>query len=80
MRSSVSASVLAYLKKHDAANPCSFRIEVQGKSIGVLTDLGEPCDNVRTHFTKCNAVFLESNYDEVMLEIASEKLPRLAQS
>ncbi len=57
-----------FLKKHDAANPCSFRVEVQGKNVGVMTDIGEPCDNVRTHFEKCDAVFLESNYDEEMLE------------
>jgi len=64
-----------FLKKHDAANPCSFRIEVKGKQIGVLTDLGEPCDNVRHHFNKCDAVFLESNYDEEMLENGSYPYP-----
>lgn len=56
-----------FLKKHDAFNPCSFRVEVGGKHIAVLTDLGELCDNVCTHFALCDAVFLEANYDEEML-------------
>ncbi len=56
-----------FLKKHDAANPCSFRVDVQGKSIGVMTDIGEVCENVSYHFSQCDAVFLESNYDDKML-------------
>lgn len=56
-----------FLKQHDAANPCSFRIEVENMSIGVMTDIGEPCNNVRHHFEQCHAVFLETNYDETML-------------
>lgn len=60
--------IFPFLKKHDAANPCSFRVEIAGKSIGVMTDIGEPCDNVRQHLNACHAVFLESNYDDQMLE------------
>lgn len=56
-----------FLKNHDAAQPCSFRIEHNGISVGVMTDIGEPCQNVIRHFSLCNAVFLESNYDEDML-------------
>ena len=56
-----------FLKKHDAANPCSFRVEVNGKNIGVMTDIGEVCENVSYHFSLCDAVFLESNYDKTML-------------
>lgn len=61
-------TVHAFLKNHDAANPCSFRVDVGGKSIGVMTDIGKTCDNVESHFSMCDAVFLESNYDEEMLE------------
>lgn len=64
-----------FLKKHDAANPCSFRIELEGKSVGVMTDIGEACDNVRQHLGECNAVFLESNYDEKMLEAGPYPYP-----
>ncbi len=56
-----------FLKNHDAAEPCSFRIEYAGKNVGVFTDIGEPCDNVTSHLGMCDAVFLETNYDEQML-------------
>lgn len=56
-----------FLKNHDAANPCSFTVEVEGKYIGVMTDIGSTCERVHNHFNICDAVFLESNYDEDML-------------
>jgi phosphoribosyl 1,2-cyclic phosphodiesterase len=59
--------VHTFLKNHDAAEPCSFRIESAGKSIGVFTDIGEPCEKVRSAMNLCHAVFIESNYDEKML-------------
>ncbi|HPF52139.1 MAG TPA: MBL fold metallo-hydrolase [Draconibacterium sp.] len=55
------------LKNHDAAEPCSFRIEYKNQNIGVFTDIGEPCENVKTHLEQCDGLFLESNYDEKML-------------
>ncbi len=56
-----------FAKNHDASEPCSFRIEHLGKSVGVMTDIGSACDNVIAHLKQCDAVFLESNYDETML-------------
>lgn len=60
-------TVYTFLKNHDAAEPCSFRVQYKGKNIGVFTDIGEPCENVKSHLQKCNGLFLESNYDEKML-------------
>jgi len=60
-------TVHTFSKQHDAAEPCSFRIEHDGINVGVMTDIGSPCDNVIQHFSECQAVFLESNYDEKML-------------
>ncbi len=60
-------TIHTFLKNHDAAEPCSFRIEVGGRSVGVFTDIGEPCDRVRQALRACRAIFLESNYDEKML-------------
>ncbi|WP_346855180.1 MBL fold metallo-hydrolase [uncultured Draconibacterium sp.] len=54
-------------KNHDAAEPCSFRIKYNNKNIGVFTDIGEACENVKSHISICDALFLESNYDEKML-------------
>jgi phosphoribosyl 1,2-cyclic phosphodiesterase len=61
----------SFLKNHDASEPCSFRVEYSGKNVGVFTDIGEPCDNVVSHIGLCDAVFLESNYDEEMLRTGS---------
>lgn len=55
--------VHSFSKQHDAVDPVSFRIEIDGKNIAILTDLGVACENVREHLAKCNAAFLESNYD-----------------
>lgn len=60
-------TIHTFLKNHDAAQPCSFRIQYREKNIGVFTDIGEPCVNVKSHLQKCNGLFLESNYDEKML-------------
>lgn len=56
-----------FLKNHDGSEPASFRIESGGVNIGVFTDIGTPCNNVTSHLSKCQALFLETNYDEKML-------------
>ena len=55
-------------KQHDAIDPYSFIIEYDTICVGVFTDIGVCCANVKNYFAKCHALFLESNYDEVMLE------------
>ncbi len=60
-------SVFPFLKNHDAIEPCSFRVEIGGKHIGVFTDIGEVDDTLIQEFKKCDAVFLETNYDKDML-------------
>ena len=62
-----SFKVHTFLKQHDAVQPCSFRVEHNGINVGVMTDIGEACEDVKRHFSACQAVFLESNYDEDML-------------
>ncbi|MDO6388792.1 MBL fold metallo-hydrolase [Pontibacter sp. BT731] len=63
-----SLSVTGFPKFHDAADPHSFVVEGHGVKIGVFTDIGTPCDHVIRHFQQCHAAFLETNYDEGMLE------------
>jgi phosphoribosyl 1,2-cyclic phosphodiesterase len=60
--------IMAFTKKHDACDPHSFLISAAKINIGVFTDIGEPCDQVIHYFKQCHAAFLESNYDEDMLE------------
>ena len=61
-------SIAAFQKLHDAADPHSFVVSSGHVSVGVFTDIGVVCPQVIHHFKSCNAVFLESNYDEEMLE------------
>jgi len=64
-----------FLKKHDAAEPCSFRVEYDGFHVGVLTDIGSQNENVVYHLNLCHALFLETNYDEKMLWEGKYPLP-----
>ena len=63
--------VFPILKKHDAAEPTSFRVEYNSYSVGVFTDIGTPCDNVKNHLKLCHALFLETNYDPQLLKEGS---------
>lgn len=63
-----SLTVTAFPKFHDASEPHSFIVNCGDINIGVFTDIGAPCEHVIRHFQQCHAAFLESNYDEQMLE------------
>ena len=63
-----SLNITPFKKFHDATDPHSFVISYNGITIGVLTDIGKVCKEVIHYFKQCHAVFLESNYDELMLE------------
>ncbi len=64
-------SITAFPKSHDACDPYSFIISCGGVKVGVFTDIGIPCEHVIKHFKQCHAAFLETNYDEEMLETGS---------
>lgn len=59
--------VHAFIKHHDACDPHSFSITGNGITIGVFTDIGQPCTELTSHFNRCHAAFLEANYDTDML-------------
>ncbi|MFI5192873.1 MAG: MBL fold metallo-hydrolase [Chitinophagales bacterium] len=63
-----SLSVTPFPKKHDAGDPHSFVIRCQETTVGVFTDIGQPCEQVMHYFRQCHAAFLEANYDEDMLQ------------
>lgn len=64
-------SITAFPKFHDACDPCSFIVDCNKVRIGVFTDIGFPCKNLINYFKQCHAAFLETNYDENMLERGS---------
>ena len=61
-------SVTAFPKFHDANDPQSFVIKYHDLCVGVFTDIGISCEQVIKHFKCCHAIFLESNYDDHMLQ------------
>lgn len=63
-----SLRILPFTKFHDASDPHSFMVSGNGVHIGVITDIGHACNDVINCFKQCDAVFLESNYCEEMLE------------
>ncbi|HEY0273726.1 MAG TPA: MBL fold metallo-hydrolase [Chitinophaga sp.] len=56
--------VTAFPKFHDAADPHSFIVRTNAVTIGIFTDIGQPCAQLTAHFKMCHAAFLEANYDE----------------
>ena len=61
-------TIRPFSKLHDAHDPHSFVVSANGIHVGILTDIGNVCDQVIHHFKQCHGVFLEANYDEEMLE------------
>jgi len=64
-------SIMPFTKSHDANDPHSFIVSNNRVHVGVITDIGYACRHVIKHFKLCDAVFLESNYCEQMLENGS---------
>lgn len=61
-------TVTGFSKLHDAVDPCSYVVSYAGITIGVFTDIGAVCSNLQQYMGRCHAAYLESNYDEEMLE------------
>ena len=53
---------------HDAADPCGYRIEADGKALAIVTDTGRVTPSMLQYLSGCSLIMLESNYDPDMLE------------
>jgi len=62
-------SVEAFAISHDASEPVGFRIEAEGKTGVVVTDLGEMTPQVKSRLGGCDWLVLESNHDENLLKM-----------
>ena len=60
--------IIGFPKSHDAIDPYSFVVQGLEKTVGVFTDLGVVCGNLKKYFGLCHAAFLEANYDSKMLD------------
>ncbi len=53
---------------HDAVDPVGFVLKSQGFKLVLVTDLGRVTTLVREHIRGANAILLESNHDQEMLQ------------
>ena len=60
---------------HDAAQPVGYRMEHGGRAVAVATDLGIYDSYIVDHLKGLDAVLLEANHDEKMLEVGSYPYP-----
>lgn len=56
---------------HDAADPVAFALYSEGSKLVLCTDLGRVTTLVREHLKGANAIVLESNHDQEMLQSCS---------
>jgi phosphoribosyl 1,2-cyclic phosphodiesterase len=68
--------VKAVTVPHDAVEPCQFRLTWQGRTLGVLTDLGSITPHVIDNYRACHGLLLEFNHDLPML-MAGQYPPQL---
>lgn len=60
---------------HDAREPVQFVIDDGASRLGVLTDLGRPTPHVVRAMQRLDAIVLECNHDERMLEASDYPYP-----
>jgi len=53
---------------HDAREPCQYLLSHDELSLGVLTDLGSITPHVIASYTGCDALLLEFNHDQELLQ------------
>jgi phosphoribosyl 1,2-cyclic phosphodiesterase len=67
--------VQAVTVPHDAVEPCQFRLESGGRSLGILTDLGHITPHVVASYRGCDSLLLEFNHDSQLLQAGSYPPP-----
>ena len=60
--------VNAFTVSHDAREPLQFSIDDGRAKFGMLTDTGQVTPHISNALTGCDALMIECNYDEQMLE------------
>ncbi|MFT4638193.1 MAG: phosphoribosyl 1,2-cyclic phosphodiesterase [Verrucomicrobiales bacterium] len=53
---------------HDATEPMGFALRDEDSAIGVLSDVGYVTNLMRNHMRGMNTIFVEANYDGVLLQ------------
>jgi len=68
-------TIRAFPVLHDAIDPHNFIITNEKVNVGVFTDIGELTGHIIQNFKQCHAAFLESNYDDQLLETGRYPIP-----
>lgn len=66
-------SVTAFPIPHDAAEPVGFVLESKEARFGLVTDVGYITQSMRMHLKGADALFVEANYDEELLEADTKR-------
>ncbi len=61
-------AVQSFPVPHDAVDPLGFSVQCGRASLGVLTDVGHVTNLVRARLAGATTLFIEANYDEVLLQ------------
>ncbi len=64
-------TILPFSISHDAAQPVGYRLECQGKAVGIATDMGKYSGYTIEHLEHLDALLLEANHDVNMLQVGS---------
>jgi len=66
-------SITAFPIPHDAAEPVGFVLENEEARFGLVTDVGYITQSMRIHLKDADALFVEANYDEALLEADTKR-------
>ena len=66
-------TVIAFPIPHDAAEPVGFVLEDKSARFGLVTDVGYITQSMRMHLREADALFVEANYDEALLEADTKR-------
>lgn len=64
-------SITPFSIAHDAVDPVGFVVRAEGFKLAVVTDLGRVTTLVHEHVRGANAIIIESNHDQEMLQACS---------
>lgn len=63
-----SVTVQPFDLPHDAREPVGYILHTGERKIAIATDMGKICETIALEMKSSDFVFLESNYDEMMLK------------
>lgn len=66
-------SVGSFSVQHDAVDPVGFVVSNGVCRFGLLSDVGQITRSIRHHLRNLNALFVEANYDQELLELDTKR-------